>query len=168
MPPDSSPPLREADRPTVDKRTQRVKCLAQCACILGDGDPAGLVSTWLSESSGRAPGGRPSAHRAVGAAVKERLAPLYEGVKAQNAQHVFARDVLSALGDVCKEVDGLQETPAGSEQNVEDAATKQLLKRVLTSVCTKLSLSLETSATGEREECVQTMNHASIIDRTLL
>ena len=165
MPPDSSPPLREADRPTIDKRTQRVKCLAQCACILGDGDPAGLVSTWLSESCAK---GRPSAHRAVGAAVKERLAPLYEGVKAQNDQHVFARDVLTALGDVCKEVDGLQETPAGSEQNVEDAATKQLLRRVLTSVCTKLSLSHDTSATGEREECVQTMNHASIVDKTLL
>ena len=105
--------LRE-ERKAQDQRTARTKCLAQCACVLGNGDPAGLVHTWLSDASGA---GRPTAHKAVGKAVKERLCGMYQDAgKAKSG-----RDVLDAVGEVMDEV---------QEQEGVPAETKRLVRRV--------------------------------------
>ena len=45
---DSDEFLRE-ERKAQDQRATRTKCLAQCACVLGNGDPAGLIHSWLSD-----------------------------------------------------------------------------------------------------------------------
>jgi hypothetical protein len=104
--------LRE-ERKAQDQRTTRTKCLAQCACVLGNGDPAGLIHSWLSDAS---KAGRPTAHKAVGKAVKERLCGMYE-----DAGKASGRDVLDAVGKVLDEV---------QEQEGVAAETKRVLRRV--------------------------------------